>query len=390
MVFAEKRYCTGCSACYNICPENCIQMLPDNEGFVFPEVADKRQCVNCNLCSNVCPLEHPKAYAAMNLDENIRGKSTSGGLFHLFAEHIISQGGIVFGAKFDAEYCVIHGSESTVDGIEKFRGSKYVQSAIGETFKECKVYLESGKAVLFSGTPCQIRGLLVFLDHDYENLFCVDFICMSVPSPRIWKQYVNWQKEKHGSIPQKIAFRHKNPNWKQSSMRIDFDDGQVYMSVKDPFRQIFGSEVAARNSCYNCRFRTLNRDSDITIADFWGIEKICPEMDDTKGTSLVLINTPKGKGIFEKVKVQCKIKPVSIHGGIKYNQRAIKSREYDWKKLEAKRVKLFQNLDILSFEVLVKKCVNDPILIRGCRFTRRCLGKIKGKLWEVGTSLNKR
>jgi len=190
VVFAEKRYCTGCSACYNICPENCIQMLPDNEGFVFPEVADKRQCVNCNLCSNVCPIEHPKAYAAMNLDENIRGKSTSGGLFHLFAEHIISQGGIVFGAKFDAEYCVIHGSETTVDGIEKFRGSKYVQSAIGETFKECKVYLESGKAVLFSGTPCQIRGLLVFLDHDYENLFCVDFICMSVPSPRIWKQYL--------------------------------------------------------------------------------------------------------------------------------------------------------------------------------------------------------
>jgi len=388
MAFDKNRYCTGCSACYSICPKNCIQMLPDNEGFIFPEITDKGKCVNCSLCSNICPIEHPKAYAAINPDENIRSKSTSGGLFHLLAEHIIKQNGIVFGAKFEKDYSVAHGMENTIGGIEKFRGSKYVQSTVGDTFKECRANLEAGKIVLFSGTPCQIGGLSAFLDRDYENLFCVDFICMSVPSPKIWKQYINWQKGKHGSIPQKIAFRHKNPNWKQSSMRIDFDDGQVYMSAKDPFRQIFGSEIAARNSCYNCRFRTLNRDSDITIADFWGIEKICPEMDDTKGTSLVFINTPKGKGIFEKVKVQCKTKPVSIHGGIKYNPRAIKSREYDWKKLEAKRVKLFKNLDILPFEVLVKKYVNDPIIIRGCRFTRRCLGKIKGKLWGVGTSLN--
>ena len=387
MAFVEKVHCTGCSACYSICPKNCVQMLPDNEGFLYPQITDEKNCINCNLCTESCPViikenrgetnDYPKAFAAINKDENIRNKSTSGGIFHLLAERIVLQKGIVFGAKFDAEFSVIHGSESTIGGIAEFRGSKYVQSAVGETFKECNVNLETGKAVLFSGTPCQIGGLRAFLRRDYENLFCVDIICMSVPSPKIWKNYLSWQKKRYGSNPQKIAFRHKNPNWKQSSMRVDFTDGRVYMSAKDPFRRTFGSEIGTRYSCYNCRFRTLKRDSDITIADFWGIEKVCPEMDDAKGTSLVLINTPKGGRIFEKIKEQCKIKSVNVEDGIKYNPRAIKSREYNWKKLKKRRAKLYKYLNVLPFDVVVKKCINDSLIIRGIRFIRRYMGKIK-------------
>jgi coenzyme F420-reducing hydrogenase beta subunit len=353
-------------------------MIPDNEGFLYPYITDKEKCNNCNVCLEICPInskkinpeknDYPKAFAVINNDEIIRGKSTSGGVFHLLAEQIILQNGTVFGVKFDAEYSVVHGSECTIDGIAEFRGSKYVQSVVGETFKECKAYLETGKYVLYSGTPCQIGGLRAFLRREYENLFCVDLICMSVPSPKIWERYLDWQKQRHGSNPSKIAFRYKNPNWKQSSMRIDFNDGQVYISANDPFRRIFGSEIGTRHCCYNCRFRTLNRDSDITIADFWGIEKVCPEMDDTKGTSLLLINTPKGNRIFEKKITLCKIQAVNVEDSIKYNPRAVKSKEYNWKILKKKRTKLFKYLNLLPFDIVVKKYINDPLIIRGFRF----------------------
>jgi len=401
MAFFENVHCTGCSACYSICPENCIKMVADEEGFLYPKIVEKEKCLDCKLCSECCPLikeidrkkdGYPKTYAAMNKNEDIRKKSSSGGIFYLLAEEIIFQNGIVFGAKFSSEFSVIHGSENTIKGIAEFYGSKYVQSTVGETFRECKENLDGGKIVLYSGTPCQIEGLKAFLQCEYENLYCVDIICMSVPSPKLWEKYINWQNLCYESTTQKISFRYKNPNWKQKSMRIEFNNGLVYLDrlSKDPYGRIFGSEIGSRYSCYDCRFRTINRSSDITIADFWGIGNILPEMDDDKGTSLIMVNTSKGENLFEKMNSKCKTMSVKIEDGIKFNQRAIKNKKYNLKELKKKREKLFKYLDVLPFDILVKKCVDDPIVIKGIKFIRRCFTKIKRIIKNMGTSLNKR
>jgi coenzyme F420-reducing hydrogenase beta subunit len=390
MASVVKELCTGCSACYSICPQNCIRMNPDNEGFLYPEI-DTEKCIHCNACAEICPVlkqrnettgnAYPLAYAVINNDEVIRNKSTSGGIFSLLAAEIINQKGMVFGVKFDNDFTVIHGSTNTMDGIGVFRGSKYVQSRIGETFKECKDNLDKGIKVLFSGTPCQIGGLKAYLQKEYDTLWCIDLICMSVPSPRVWKKYVEYRTKMSGSTPKKIAFRYKNPQWKSSSMYFEFENKSVYTAAggKDPFLRIFGSDICARHACMRCNFRTLNRQSDITIADFWGIEHIYPEMDDNKGTSLVLVNSKSGEELFKRINGNCSMKAVAVEEAVKYNPRAVESRIIQKKKMNKKREKLFKYLDILPFDKLLKKCFYDSIILRGYRFLRRCIGKIKRK-----------
>jgi coenzyme F420-reducing hydrogenase beta subunit len=363
-------------------------MKPDNEGFLYPEI-DREKCINCNKCKDICPINKQKlktegnnnktVYAAINNNEVIRNKSTSGGIFSLLAEEIIHKKGIVFGAKFNNDFTVIHGYADTMEGITKFYRSKYVQSNVGETFKECKQYLEQGKYVAFSGTPCQIGGLKSYLQKDYANLFCIDIICMSVPSPKIWEKYLEYREQKSGSKIKEIAFRYKNPNWKRSSLYFRFENSTEYKETgeKDLYLQVFGSEICTRYSCYRCNFRTLNRESDITIADFWGIEHICPEMFDNKGTSLVMVNSKKGEELFEKVKTKCTLQNFNADVTIQYNPRVIRSREKPIKRIEQRREKIFQKLNILPFDILIKKYVYDSIAIRGYRFIRRCLGKVK-------------
>jgi coenzyme F420-reducing hydrogenase beta subunit len=361
-------------------------MAPDGEGFLYPEINEEK-CIHCNKCIEICPVinknnkiidnNYPKAYAVINNNEIIRNQSTSGGIFTLLAEEIINQEGIVFGAKFDTDFDVIHSSTNTIDGIGEFRRSKYVQSNIGETFKECKNYLDSRLNVLFSGTPCQIGGLKSYLQKDYDNLFCVDLICMSVPSPKVWKKYMEYQIEKNKSHPKKIAFRHKETGWKQSSLYIEFENNTTYIARKDPFLRIFGAEICTRRSCFECNFRTLKRQSDITIADFWGIEHIFPEMDDNKGTSLVLINSLKGEQLFGNISEKYTSKSVDIEKAIKYNSRAVHQGNIKQDKIDKKRKKFYKNFEKKAFDTLVKRYVYDPLPIRGYRFIRRCLAKIK-------------
>jgi coenzyme F420-reducing hydrogenase beta subunit len=363
-------------------------MKPDHEGFLYPEI-DQEKCINCNKCKNICPVNKKNSeketnnnqtiYAAINKNEFIRNKSTSGGIFSLLAKEIIHKDGIVFGVKFNNNFAVVHDHADTMEEIAEFYRSKYVQSNIGETFKECKLYLDQGKYVVFSGTPCQIGGLKAYLSKDYKNLFCIDIICMSVPSPKIWKEYLKYRERKNGSKIKEIAFRYKNPNWHNSLLYFQFENGDEYKETggKDPYLRIFGSDICARYSCYKCNFRTLNRESDITIADFWGIEHVCPEMFDNKGTSLVMVNSKKGEELFEKIKEKCIFKSFNVELAIQYNQRAIRSRENPIKKLKQRRKKIFEKLNILSFDILVKRYVYDSIAIRCCRFAKRCFGKIK-------------
>ena len=200
MITPNKSDCVGCFACCSICPVDCIAMQDDKEGFLYPFYHDKKQCINCGCCKKVCPVITQRndskplgVYAAKNPDEKIRLQSSSGGIFTLLAEHIINEGGVVFGARFNENWEIIHSYAETIEGVATFRGSKYVQSKIGESYKQAKFFLTmgGGRKVLFSGTPCQIAGLKAFLQKDYSNLLTVDFVCHGVPSPLVWKKYLD-------------------------------------------------------------------------------------------------------------------------------------------------------------------------------------------------------
>lgn len=325
----DKRNCSGCHACANICPQHCIEMVADEEGFLYPKI-DVERCIHCGLCDKICPILHkekrflkkPKAFAAYNNNLEIRMKSSSGGIFSLLAEYVIARGGVVFGVGFNEKFEVVHMAAKTKEDLEKLRVSKYVQSRIGECFKEAKSCLENGQTVLFTGTPCQIGGLLSFLRKPYENLITQDIICHGVPSPKVWEEYVKYREEKANCKTEKIAFRRKFNSWKKISFSFVFQDKSEYVKTpyfKDPMMKIFLFNKCLRPACHSCAFKDISRQSDITLADFWGIRSVCPEMDDDKGTSLVLLNSSKGEEIFEALKEKMNCKEVEFEKAVKHN-----------------------------------------------------------------------
>lgn len=334
----KKEDCTGCHACYNVCLKECITMEHDVEGFLYPNI-NTEKCIKCNLCEKVCPIIHqekiennPIAYGCYNKNEDIRNQSTSGGIFTLIAENVINSEGVVFGAEFDENYNVIHSSTDNISGLEKFRGSKYVQSKIGDTYKQIKQLLKEDKTVLFTGTPCQIGGLKSYLRKDYSNLICQDIVCHGVPSPYVWQHYKNLISKDRNI--KNINFRDKSTGWKRYSLKFDFTDGKSYEEVGNENAYIKGfiKNLYLRPSCYNCAYKTLNRQSDITLADFWGVEDILPSLDDNKGTSLIFVNSDKGKYLFDKIKNNIIYEGVDIEKSIEFNPCAIKSCSYNKKR----------------------------------------------------------
>jgi len=273
----EKKNCSGCHACYSICPKQCIKMCEDEEGFWYPQI-DKEQCVNCGACKKVCPVlkeyqpnPRGKAYACINKDEGIRMKSSSGGIFTLLASAVIEQGGVVFGVAFDSDFSAFHTYVEDKTELEKLRGSKYVQSRIFDTYKKVKEYLDLKRIVLFSGTPCQIGGLKTYLGKEYDNLIMQDIICHGVPSPLVWQKYITLRETKAGSKIGRTFFRHKKYGWKTYSVRFEFSNRTEYEQIfsKDLFMRAFLANLCLRPSCYNCHFKSKERESDITLADFW-------------------------------------------------------------------------------------------------------------------------
>ena len=366
IIITDKKNCTGCHACFNICPQHCITMESDREGFWYP-VVDEKKCIQCGLCEKVCPVLHkelvqnePKAYACMNKDEIIRLQSSSGGIFTLIAEHIIDKGGVVFGASFDKNFTVVHHHVDTKEKLSQLRGSKYVQSKIGDTYKQVKDFLIQGRMVLFSGTPCQIEGLKSYLRKPYQNLFCVDIICHGVPSPKVWQKYISYRENDVGSSIGKIFFRRKNEGWKRFSVSFLFKNNKEYIKTfdKDLYMQAFLKNICLRPSCYDCEFKTLHRKSDITLADFWGIQNVFPKMDDDKGTSLIFVNSNKGQIMLEKIKDYIICNEVDIHKAVSYNSSAIRSVQCN-----PKRDNFFHELDSYSFDQLVKKYCSDSLML---------------------------
>lgn len=301
----DKTLCCGCTACASICPKDAITMVPDALGFMYPEVSTSL-CIDCGLCKSICPFSNQgtekvplKILAAKNPDSTIRDISSSGGLFTLLAHKTISEKGVVFGARFDEKWNVVHDYTETVEGLAAFRGSKYVQSDVRDTFRQARDFLDDGRHVLYSGTPCQIAGLQKFLRKEYERLLTVDVVCHGVPSPMIWQKYLK-EITPSGHTVSSISFRSKVSGWKTYSIAIESDrkgKSSVYRNYfsEDGYMSAFLSNLTLRQSCFRCPAKSGKSGSDITLGDFWGIEDILPEFDDDRGCSLVFANTDKGQ-----------------------------------------------------------------------------------------------
>lgn len=310
--------CTGCMACRNICPTGAIKIKINRKGFEYPDI-DKNICINCGICDRICPItinkKEPKritnnpikVYAAKNKVENIREKSSSGGVFYEISELILDKmNGCVCGAVYDKDFEVKHIMTFKKEKRNYMQGSKYVQSQMGYLYKEIEEKLKNNRVVLFTGTPCEVDGVYNYLaskNIDTTNLYTCDIICHGVPSPGIYKQYLKKLEEKFSSKIKSINFRYKENNYTQN-IKIEFENGKQYISnyfKGDELYNLFLKDYILRDSCYRCNYASTKRVADITIGDFWGIEKTIENFDDKKGVSLVLINTEKGKAIFGKV-----------------------------------------------------------------------------------------
>lgn len=308
MTLCENDKCTGCGACFNTCPVNAIRMKENQDGFLHPEI-DNNECINCGACTRVCPVlqpkytnEMPKVYAAMSYD-SLREKSSSGGVFSLLAESVLDAGGLVYGAAWDTDFSVKHIAVDNKEDLYKLRGSKYLQSDVNETLRQVKAELQSGKEVLFSGCPCQIAGLYGYLGHtDTGNLLTVEVICHGAPSYKTFKTYLYDNYDVNNIA--RFEFRDKTFfGWTASANVYCKDGTEFHTSEKDDaYLQAFLPCMSMRNSCQSCEFSKLPRQADISLGDFWGVERYKVELNDGKGTSLVLINNPKGQGYLEAVR----------------------------------------------------------------------------------------
>lgn len=309
----NKNHCCGCSACAQICPKQCIAMMPDSEGFCYPKI-NETICVKCGLCEKVCPMLKSQnmqgqvhAWAAYCKEDKIRLASSSGGIFSLLAEEILEEGGVVFGAAFDGQMMVHHVAVESVRDLERLRGSKYLQSRIENSYADVKAYLAADRKVLFSGTACQIAGLLHFLGRPYEKLWTVDVLCHGVPTPTLWKNYLSEQNRAFKMPVRQISFRDKSQGWKKYQVAWKVEGGKIYRqpASRNSYMRLFLSNICLRPSCYDCHFKGFPRVSDLTLGDCWGVEQHSPEMDDDKGTSVVIVNTEKGNTLREKIASRC-------------------------------------------------------------------------------------
>lgn len=360
----KKEQCCGCRACEQSCPHKCIEMKKDEEGFLYPKINLER-CIHCNMCGKVCPIinvksgqsENLKALAAYNLDEKCRLESSSGGIFTLLANQVLLEDGVVCGVVMSAGCnTAYHKLIERKEDLLELRGSKYLQSDTLDVYTRIKQALVKNKKVLFTGTPCQVEGLKCFIGRDYENLLCVDFVCHGVPSPLLWRKYVSHRKKLDKAPLLKTSFRHKKYGWKMYTVLFEYSNNTVYVETvgRNPYMRMFLQNLCLRPSCYACEFKNMQHVSDLTIADFWGCDDICPDLNDNKGLSLIVVQSEKGKILLNAIENQMVIREVDIHKAVKNNSAMLESS-----KKPIKRDEFMNDLQYKEFIDLEKKYIWD-------------------------------
>lgn len=374
MEICKRQDCCGCGVCAEICPKKCITMKLDEEGFYYPSV-DAKKCVQCKLCQTVCPGNSgmkasgsTEAYAILNEDRKIRENSSSGGAFYSLASKVLEAGGVVFGVAF-TEDCheVKHICIENIEELEKIMGSKYVQTTpTHNLYQSVREALKNDKLVLFSGTPCQVSACKRFLENEKTSkLITVDLICHGVPSPGVWKKYL----EETAENIKKVFFRDKTEGWRRFSLSIVSNDRTILeRENQNAYMKGFLNDLYSRMSCYNCKFKGLNRESDITLGDFWQVGNMLPDLDDDMGTSIVFAHSEKGNALLKAVMADSNIKFSKV------DAKAVAEGNpmiYESIKLSAaKRNKFFSKWQELSVENSIMLCLYKSVF-------EKIIGKIK-------------
>ena len=362
--------CTGCFACVCICPKHCVSMKDSVDGFFTPQI-DLSQCIDCGQCEKVCPIiNQPEvssntiAYAIKNNNYEERYRSSSGGLFPLVARFVLSLGGIVVGAAYDEKFVVRHILIENEEQLYLLQGAKYSQSILGESFSKTKKMLEFGRWVLFSGTPCQCMGLKKYLGQDYKNLIITDLICHGVPSPKIWQTYIDFRSniENNGIRPIEINMRSKVSGWSRYNYSTEFNYGKGHITrihnSQDLYMKAFGGNICLRDSCSHCIAKGVERCTDFTLGDYWGVWNQFPDIDDNNGVSIVFVHTKKGKEILDKLKKEMECKRVDLYSSYEENASLVVSSTAHEKKqffLTQVTKSNFQELIYMCFPISEKK-----------------------------------
>lgn len=362
----QKPECCGCNACGDICPKDAITFTCDKEGFLYPKV-DKSKCVECGLCEKTCPVLHsgelkkndlPESicYAAEHKNLEVVFDSTSGGLFSALAEQMYRQNGFVGGAIFNEDLSVSQFISADEKDLVRLRSSKYLQSNAEGFYKEVKRLLVLGEKVLICGTPCQMAAMRAFLGKDYENLIIVDFICRGVNSPKIWQKYLQSFEERYGS---KVVFakaKSKEYGWRNLTQKVRLADGREFFETKETsnfMRGFLRTNAYCRPACYECHFKGFPRMADITLADFWGIEKYNRDIEKNLGTSLVMVNSKKGQAYFEKTRNNVKAFVMPFSSILEGNVALLKPLEMP----KINREDFFDDVDKMTFIELAEKYI---------------------------------
>lgn len=357
----DKANCTGCSACASICPQSCITMIEDAEGFDYP-IMDFNNCIDCHLCERVCPLRQEQrlwsgtyTVCVQNDNEMVRRQSSAGGVIGAIYNAIFEQEGIVFGAGFDQNNIVHFMSAENMGECfhRKLFASKYVAAELDGVFPKVKIELEKGRLVCFAGLPCQVAGLKAFLRKDYEKLWLVDLTCYGVPSRKLYRKYITYLEDRYHQRIASVRFRDKIFGYAAPTMSVELSSGKVKSqncAVKSYLRGFF-KNLISRPACYQCQFKTVDRVSDMTVGDMNSIYMFIPTMDDDLGTTVVYIHSEKGQMILNKIKDSIKMADVPLEGVLNTSGMKMISCPGE----NPLRSAFFSEIDSLSYEKLIKK-----------------------------------
>ena len=388
--------CSSCGACANVCGRNAISMQLDVEGFYRP-VIDLEKCVECGACERICPWnkevlnpnkssKNPQTLAAFAKDESIRLQSSSGGIFSILAERILEHGGVVVGVAQTAPTRFGHIIVDNKADLEKLRGSKYVQADVGLVYREVRSLLKAGRKVLFSGTPCQVAGLYAVLGKAVSaDLFTVDIVCHGTPSVKVFEKYIKELEKEESAIVETSRFRDKRKGWRLFSMTSSLNtiSGDCFQFSKtlreDKFMRVFLQNICLNSSCADCHYGKLPRIADITLGDYWGVSKYHPEMDDDKGTSVVLLNTEHGVDLFNSISDKINQCESKVEYAIAGNPCIVRSSTP-----HLKRSKFFANLDKYTLDQLIKMYCPFPSPLKRAYTRARAL---LGRIWRKSRGL---